>query len=815
MPEPESRPRDFRAGDVLVSLEPIHRKTACEAVVTRLVEDARWPALAVVDEERRVVGMVSRTDLLSSLAKPFMRDLYQRRPIESLMWRAPLVVDHEAGLDEIGLRIATEAPDTLINGFVITRDGRYAGVGTAIDYMKRQVEQARRRGRDLDVALRAAEGANAAKSFFLANMSHEIRTPLNGILGNLELLKLTDVDVEQCELLHSADVAAQTLLQIIGDVLDFSKIEAGKLEVEKTEVSPVQIVRDVMALLSSQARQRDLRLTATVGPRVPAGVLGDPLRLRQILMNLVGNALKFTKTGGVTLTLGRLDEENGKPMLRFEVADTGVGFAPEKAASLFEPFTQEDGTTTRKFGGTGLGLAICRKLVDMMDGAIECDGVPGEGACFWFTIPVEILRPPIPPEPVDTEGLRVLVVTDDAVTAGSAPHMLTDFGAKVELADCVEEGIAAITEARRAGHAFQVALIDLVAGEDQWRAFTGRVDPMSTRMVLMTPRLDPRLNRAIYAAGFVASLPKPARRDQLRHGVAAAAGQAVQAASEDGSVRDLRALSGSLAGRAATLRILVIDDTRMNQMVAQRQLRQLGLDCDLADNGAIGFELAKATRYSLILTDCHMPEMDGYAFTRALRDWEEDRGRRTPVVAMTANALQGDARKCLDAGMDDYAAKPVRIEKLAEIIRLWALDLGDVAPSSDPPAPVPTSSSAPAPSPTAGDAVDLAQLAEIIGLDDPEILREVLGFFIETFPPLLDGLAQRMVERDRQAVKSVAHAAKGAARNAAAAGLASLLETLERGAPEADWDRLDAIHAEARDAAFGVQDFVLRYIHMA
>ena len=381
---------DFRARDILVPINGIAADTPCGEVVTMMLAQPDLPCLAIVNDAGKPLGLVEREQLLSTFAHQLKSELYRRRPIQNFLDGAFLAVDEAATLDEISALIADRHPRALASGFVITRSGRYRGIGTGIRLLSRVVAQTTLRAAELEAARSAAESANRAKSAFLASMSHEIRTPLNGVIGNLELLRHAEDDAERNDLIGSATASAQTLLQIIGDVLDFSKIESDRIELEVTDLDPAAMVREAVAVFNSRARQRGLWLTAHIGTGIPLHIQGDPLRLRQVVMNFIGNAIKFTERGGIAVTLRRVWTATETPRLRIEVCDTGPGFAPEKAEFLFEAFTQEDDSTSRRYGGTGLGLAICRKLASLMGGVVGADGAHGNGATFWFEFPVGV-----------------------------------------------------------------------------------------------------------------------------------------------------------------------------------------------------------------------------------------------------------------------------------------------------------------------------------------------------------------------------------------------------------------------------------------
>ena len=636
--------------------------------------------------------------------------------------------------------------------------------------------QARRRTQALEEARRAAEEANMAKSSFLANLSHEIRTPLNGVLANLELLTLTAVDGEQGELVGAATIAAQALFEIIGDVLDLSKIEAGKLSIETIPMVAAAVVRDLAVLVGTQASQHDLAFACHVDYAAKAAIEGDPTRLRQIVLNLAANALKFTRSGGIFLSVFRVTGDDAQIELWFEVADTGIGFAADKAETLFEAFTQEDETTSRRFGGTGLGLSICRRLAGMMGGSIHADGAPGEGATFWCRLPFR-LAGAAPPEPADISGLTVMLVGADPILRHRLSGPLMGAGVAVAGAPTAEAALAAIRQADAAGRPFDLALVAL---EEDRRVLDlpSLLAGLPTVPVMVTAVEDVAARRRGFRHGYRHCALSSSPPADLVWSVAMASGRLGPSAGTAGRPAiDIEHLKAALAPLLGS-RLLVIDDNGMNQLVARRQLAKLGFPCDVAEDGRIGLDMAVAGAYDLIFCDVQMPRMDGHSFTRLLREWEDQgRKRHVPVVAMTANAFDGDIAKCTESGMDDYVSKPVKIERMAEVLQRWLVSGGQPAGATPP--------------------VDLGTLAGLLGDDSREAHAEVLSMFLEFYPPLEGDLADAVAVADRDALRQAAHTAKGAARNGAAVPLAALLQLIEVESPVAEWSRLATLQRQA------------------
>jgi two-component system, sensor histidine kinase and response regulator len=791
---------DFSAADLVIRAPSVSPNTPCNRVFRLLEQNPRLPALAVIDDGGSVAGLVARAQCLLILSRPLMLDLYSKRPVARIMHDAPLMVDCGESIDSVLRMVADDPSDALMNGFIITENGGYLGVATAQDLLVKSVDQAKRRTQALEDARHQAEQANMAKSSFLANLSHEIRTPLNGLLANLELLGLAPANSEQVQLIGSASVAAQALFEIIGDVLDLSKIEAGKVTIESIEMDLAPLIGDLLTLIGNQASQNGLVFGSHITPHALAVVRGDPTRLRQILMNLCGNALKFTRAGGLYFSVFRASEPGG-PMvdLWIEVADTGVGFDSGKTEQLFDAFTQEDESTTRRFGGTGLGLSICRQLAEMMGGTIQAQGDSGGGATFWCKIPLQVVKAALP-ELADISGLTILVVDPSLSRRRRVETMLAEAGATSLGVSEMASGLSKIRRAAAANRPFDIVLV-APASDGQWlEVLTDGLGSLATVPVLLSGLEDVRLRRIGYFCGIVHWLLHGADRYEFHAAIAAAAGRR-QAHFGHRLAVNVAAFEDALK-QVGPARILVIDDNPMNQEVAQRQLRKLGFDCDLANNGVSGLMTATSNRYDLIFCDIQMPELDGYGFIRRFRQWEtEHDGGHVPVVAMTANALGGDDRKCIAAGMDDYITKPVKIERMATAMARWLVAAPDRVGAAPDPAPSPSGA------PSAA-ALDLAMLAEQMGDDRPAYLREIASMFVLFYPSLEGELAEALASADRERVRACAHKAKGAARSGAATGLAALLQRMEEMAASAAWPELSALFQETRAEWTRVETFV-------
>lgn len=676
---------------------------------------------------------------------------------------------------------------------------------------RKQVEEA------LSVSRDDALASARAKAEFLATMSHEIRTPMNGVIGMTGLLLDTPLNADQRRFAETVRSSGEALLTIINDILDFTKIESGKLEFEVIDFDLRLCVDETLELLAEKASAQSLELMSYVFADVPSALRGDPGRLRQILLNLLSNAIKFTKKGDVSLQILRLEEDTESVKIRCQITDTGIGISPDVVSRLFQPFTQADSSTTRRFGGTGLGLAICKQLVEQMDGEIGVESVPGQGSQFWFTARLEKQ-----PEGSETqgltvqslEGLRVCCVDDHPANRLLLAQYCLDWEIEPVVAATPTEALAFLRAAASRGRPFDMAILDMEMPEmdGQSLAEVIKSDPkiQGVRLVLLTS-LGRRGDAAkAKNSGFAAYLTKPVRQDKLRGCLEMVMGLSKD---EEPVWPLITQFSHPEGPQVVSARILVVDDHTINQQLAELMLERGGHRVDTVSNGQEAVDAVSRQHYDLVLMDCQMPEMDGYEATREIRRreamhvqregvhennrervagvWKANEGRQgtehVPIIAMTANAMQGDREKCLAAGMNDYVAKPIKAQELLQVLARWLKHKSSETDSAN----FSQDMDKKPPDFKAEDqsqSLDPATLEELRKLGGPELVIRLVRQFVVDAQASLEAILQAVGGGDAESLVKVAHGLKGISGNLGAQTLGVLAAELEQEATSRNLD---------------------------
>ncbi len=653
----------------------------------------------------------------------------------------------------------SQAPEGVFSVRVYPLPNNCVGVTYEDVTERKQAEEELAKARD--AALELAR----IRSEFLANMSHEIRTPLNAIIGMSSLLSGTELSAQQTEFTTTISNASDALLAIINQILDFSKMESGKMTLESLDLDLRNLIESATELLAVRAQAKGLDVKVSIDKNVVTALRGDPTRIRQILINLLTNAVKFTDTGEVTVKASLVNETAGHATIRLAVSDTGIGIPMDAQKKLFQAFSQADTSTTRKYGGTGLGLAICKRLVELMGGEIGVVSEKEEGSTFWFVLRFEKQVSGVVVESVkeNLKDLKVLLLSSNHTEQKNLKKYLSTWKTKVDTAVSGAKALHMIREKSLNKDPYKIVLLDMDISDMEGLAFALKIksdhDMISPKLIALTSLSQPLEQDVIREAGIAACLTRPIKQSSLFDSLMSVIDELKPAGPDK--------QAAALHTKQKFFRILVAEDNPVNQRVAQLQLQKLGYTPHIVNSGQEAIEEIENHRYDLVFMDCQMPQMDGYQATKIIRELEGE-DRHTPIVAMTANALGGDRKKCMEAGMDDYMSKPIKVDTLAAVIAKWDVSL---------------------------DQAVLESLREM-GDGNNKLLKDVISRFLEDTPSRLQTIHQAAEDKDAKELEKATHSLKGSSGNVGAKGLWAICEKIEA---LASADKLEAAIALLED----------------